>query len=202
MKPKNIVLIICLMCVLSLTGCSVSKDTVKNTGNSNIVPGTSSNTGTAAVTEEEKNSNSVWLNGFTNLDDFDYYIDGTEIYLKRYNGDNEKVRIASTYTIDGTEMNVVSLKGAVFFCGDEESIIVPEGVTNIDSNAFNSSDVAFIYLPKTLTKVESTFWGYFHDVEKIYYGGTEEEWNKLCTVDREDVEAKQIICNTNPDDLK
>ena len=37
---------------------------------------------------------------------------------------------------------------------------------------------------------------------KPYYGGSEEQWNQLCTVERSNIDATQIIYNTTPNDLK
>lgn len=145
---------------------------------------------------------SVWLDGYTSIDDFEYYIDGNEIYLTDYDSSEKKVRINSSYEIDGNTYNVVSLDG-VFTLNRVTSIIIPEGVRSVAVNEFNSCGVKFLYLPSTLQNIGSdSFWGYFHDVEKIYYGGSEEQWNQLCTVERSRIKAKQIIYDSNPEDLK
>ena len=48
-----------------------------------------------------------------------------------------------------------------------------------------------------------SFYKYFHDVEKIYYGGTEEEWTTLTdSAERADIDATEIIYNANIEDLK
>lgn len=151
--------------------------------------------------ESEKNG-SVWLEGYTDISDFKYYIEGNEIYLTDFNSKEQKVRIASSYEIDGEIYYVVSLNG-VFTLDDVTSVIIPEGVRTVAQNEFNSCGIDFLYLPSTLEDVGGNyFWNYFHNVEKIYYGGSEEQWNELCTVDRSDVDAKQIIYETDPDDLK
>lgn len=145
---------------------------------------------------------SVWLEGYTDIDDFEYYIDGNEIFLTDFHSSEKKVRINSSYEIDGVMYNVVSLD-EVFTLDRVTSVIIPEGVRSVAINEFNSCGIEFLYLPSTLQDVGGDyFWHYFHDVEKIYYGGTEEQWNQLCTVERSEIEAKQIIFNTNPDDLK
>ena len=145
---------------------------------------------------------SVWLDGYTPIDDFEYYIDGNEIYLTDFDSKEKKVRINSSYEIDGNTYNVVSLDG-VFTSDSVTSVIIPEGVHSVARSEFNSCGVEFLYLPSTLQDIGSdSFWWYFHDVEKIYYGGSEEQWNQLCTVERSEIEAKQIIYDANPDDLK
>lgn len=152
--------------------------------------------------EVQQENNSVWLDGYTDINDFEYYIDGNEVFLTDFNSNEKKVRINSSYEIDGNTYNVVSLDG-VFTLDNVTSVIIPEGVRSVAMNEFNSCGVEFLYLPSTLQDIESnSFWGYFHNVEKIYYGGSEEQWNQLCTVERSEVEAKQIIYNANPDDLK
>lgn len=152
--------------------------------------------------ENQNENNSVWLEGYTDISDFKYYIDGNEIFLTDFNSSEKKIRINSSYEIDGNTYNVVSLDG-VFTLDRVTSVIIPEGVRSVAANEFNSCGVKFLYLPSTLQDIGSdSFWGYFHDVEKIYYGGSEEQWNQLCTVERSKIEAKQIVFDANPDDLK
>ncbi|HBA68958.1 MAG TPA: hypothetical protein DCZ40_06335 [Lachnospiraceae bacterium] len=152
--------------------------------------------------ENQTGNNSAWLEGYTDIGDFEYYIDGNEIFLTDFHSSEKKVRINSSYEIDGNTYNVVSLD-RVFTLDDVTSVIIPEGVRSVAMNEFNSCGVRFLYLPSTLQDIESdSFWWYFHDVEKIYYGGSEEQWNQLCTVERSRIEARQIIYDTNPDDLK
>lgn len=145
---------------------------------------------------------SIWLGGYTDINDFDYYIKDSEIYVEDYNGNSEKIRLSSTYSIDGQEMPVVSFVGSTFFCDDISSAVIPEGTRNISFNAFNSCGINYVYLPSTLEKPDEYFWRYFHDVEKIYYGGTEEEWMNICPLDKSDIDAKEIIYETNSEDLK
>lgn len=152
--------------------------------------------------KNQQENNSVWLEDYTDISDFEYYIDGNEIFLTDFNSNEKKVRINSSYVIDGDTYNVVSLN-QVFTLDTVTSVIIPEGVRSVAMNEFNCSGVEFLYLPSTLQDIGSdSFWGYFHDVEKIYYGGSEEQWNQLCTVERSEINAKQIIFNTTPDDLK
>lgn len=150
--------------------------------------------GTDDIDEE-----SAWAESYTALSDFKYFIDGDEIYLKDYKGSESKVYINSSYDVDGTSKRVVSLDGT-FALDRVSSVIIPDGVKSMSNNVFNSCGVEYVYLPASLTQFDG--WSYFHDVKKIYYGGTEEQWEKLCTVERSDVDAEQIICNTNIEDLK
>lgn len=140
----------------------------------------------------------VWAEKATPLSDFDYYIDGNDIYLKEYQGNDKKVYIPSSYTVEGSEMSVVSLDGT-FALNQITSVIIGDGVQSMSDNVFNSCGVEFLYLPSTLTNFNG--WNYFHDVEKIYYGGTEEQWNQLCPVERSSIEAKQIVCDSSVSNL-
>lgn len=151
---------------------------------------------------DETDSNSVWAMKYTDIEDFDYYIDGDDLFIGRYKGSDKRIRINSIYTIDGKEKKVVDFNDSTFFCHKSESIIIPEGTKTLDSNTFNSSSVKFVYLPKTLEKPDNTFWGYFHNAEKIYYGGTEEQWNEICTVERDKLDCKEIVYNTDVSELK
>lgn len=148
------------------------------------------------------NTNSVWLNGYTDINDFEYYVDGNEIYIKRYKGNSDKVRVASSYEINGVSCNVVSFEDATFIFSRVNSVVIPNGTKYLANNTFNTSGVTFLYLPNTLIGIEDSFWGYFHDVQKIYFGGTQEEWNNLYNYSRGDLGVKEIVFNQNPDELK
>ena len=159
------------------------------------------NGGSDASPTPSAESNSVWAADITPIENFDYYLDGNEIYLKDYEGRDKKVRIASTYTIDGNSYNVVSLDGT-FALERVTSVIIPEGVISISDNVLNSSGVEFVYIPSTLPEITNNFLRYFHDAEKIYYGGSEEQWNSLVTTERSEIDVKQIIFDADPNSLK
>jgi hypothetical protein len=147
----------------------------------------------------DADSDSVWATSYVELSDFEYYIDGNEIYLKDYTGHRKKVRVRSSYDVEGTSMNVVSFDGT-FALDSVSSVIIPDGTRYMSNNVFNSSGVQYVYLPASLEEFKG--WSYFHNVEKIYYGGTENQWETLCTVERSRLDVVQIICNANPDDLQ
>lgn len=141
-------------------------------------------------------NHSVWLSGNTDIEDFKYKTDGLSIYIEEYNGSSKQVRIAGTYEVDGKEMTVESLDGT-FALDDVDSVIVPEGVTKLSDNCFNSCGIQFLYLPSTLKEFKG--WSYFHDIKKLYYGGTEEEWAALLNGANFEFE---VVCNASADDLK
>jgi len=133
---------------------------------------------------------SLWSAEYTELSCFDYYIDGNKIVLKDYNGSDKKIRIAPSYNVDGEIFQVVALDGT-FALTSVDSVIVPESVTTIASNTFNSCGIKYLFLPGSL--IDFTGWNYFHDVQAIYYGGTEEDWHALYTRERSDLDVVRII---------
>lgn len=144
---------------------------------------------------------SVWADEDTELEDFEYYVDGDKIHITGYNGENSKLKIGETYEVEGTKVRVASISGAPFIFAGLESIIVSEGVEFLDSTVFNSCEAKYIFIPSTLNNVEDRFWDYFFQVEKLYYGGTQEQWDSICNVEREDIDCKWIYCNVKVDEL-
>lgn len=142
--------------------------------------------------------NATWAAEYTPLTDFKYYVDGEHIVLTDYTGANRTVNIAPEYEVDGTRLHVTALE-SVFTLERISSAIIPEGVTGIKDNAFNSCGVKNLYLPSTLTDFNG--WHYFHNGEKLYYGGTEEQWAELFKDDRKDLDFTQIIFNAKVEDL-
>ncbi len=154
---------------------------------------------------ETEDTSSVWAAGITPIDDFKYYLDGGKVYLQDYTGHDDKVRVGTSYEIDGKEYAVADTIEDLFCLNRVESVILPEGIVNMPKNTFNSCGAEYLYLPKSLktTDENNGFYTYLHDVEKIYYGGSEEEWAALTNnAERADIEATEIIYNANPEDLK
>lgn len=121
-------------------------------------------------------SRAVWAAEHTPLEDFEYNVVGENITLVKYTGSRKTINIAPEYEVDGKTLHVTMLEG-LFALKRISSAIIPEGVTSIKSNAFNSCGVKYLYLPSTLTDFDG--WSYFHNVDTLYYGGTEEQWNVL-----------------------
>lgn len=140
----------------------------------------------------------IWAVEYTPLEDFDYYIDHDQIFIKDYKGRNEKVYIASKYTVDGKEMVVEELEG-VFALDRISSAIISPGIKKMKSNIFNSCGVKNVYLPASLEDFDG--WNYFHNGEKLYYEGTEEQFKSICKAERKDVDFTQIIFNTSLSEL-
>ena len=148
---------------------------------------------------------SIWAQEDTPIDKFDYYLDGDYVYLKDYNGRDKKVKIGTSYEIEGKTYKVAPEIEGLFALSSVTSVILPEGITSMPSNTFNSSGIKYVYIPKSLQPGEDSygFYGYFHDVEKVYYGGSEEEWAALThNKARADIDVKEIVYNAKIEDLK
>lgn len=155
-----------------------------------------------------KNNNSdnssIWANEITAIDSFEYYLDGNNVYLKKYIGKDKKVRIASSYTIDGKEYVISSFAGRVFDGSSIDSVILPEGLVTMPKDTFSGCRLKNIYIPSTLQTSDDgyKFYKYLYNTEKIYYGGTEEQWKTLTNnANRADIDVVEIIYNVNPNDL-
>lgn len=72
------------------------------------------------------------------------------------------------------------------------------------NNALSSSNLKYIYIPASLQQTNQSylFYNYFHDMEIIYYGGTEEQWKILTNnANRSSIDAKEIRYNANVETL-
>ena len=147
----------------------------------------------------------IWATEETSIGNFDYYLDSGKVYLKEYTGKDKNVKIANSYIIDGKEYEIGETINDLFSSKKVNSVILPEGITSMPNNTFANSKVKYLYIPESLKEIKGSysFYKYFHDVEKIYYGGTEEEWTTLTdSAERADIDATEIIYNANIEDLK
>lgn len=149
-----------------------------------------------------ENDKTIWADKYTNINDFDYVIDGNEIYINKYKGKDYKIRLKSVYEIEGKQCRIVSFDNATFMFGNMRSVIIPEGTKYLADNTFNSSGIEFLYLPSSVREINEQFCGYLSDLKKLYYGGTEKQWKKTFKADREDLEVQEIVFNANPNELK
>lgn len=142
----------------------------------------------------------IWATEYTPLEEFEYYIDDGEIYLKGYDGKSETIYIASSYMVDGDrEMPIAALEGSHYFSSRTKSVIISEGIRQISNAVFNGCGAEYLYFPQTLEAFSG--WSYFHSVDKIYFGGSEVEWKELCTIERSRLDVVEVICNASIDNL-
>lgn len=125
--------------------------------------------------EEDEPVEDIWASEYTPIDDFRYHVDKDNhtITLIKYDStdqDIHKVMISPVYTIDGEDYAVTSMGTDACFFGATwiDSIIVPEGVTYIEPNCFNSCGVLNLYLPSTLEKPDEYILDYLHDECNVY----------------------------------
>ena len=70
--------------------------------------------------------------------------------------------------------------GTFDYCEDLYDVVIPEGVTEIGESAFNECvDVVSINIPKSLAKIGEYAFYCCEELQDIYYGGTEEDWEKI-----------------------
>lgn len=155
--------------------------------------------------EMEELSKKPWAIECTSISEFDYYIDGDNVGIKEYNGTDKRVKLCSNYNIDGKDYVVNKLSGSGFSMKSVYSVILPDTLVSMNFNSLSSSSLKYVYIPASLQKdgSYSSFYSYMHDMETIYYGGTEEQWKDLTNnVDRSKIDVKNIIYNAKIDDLK
>lgn len=121
----------------------------------------------------------------TTIDDFTYSIDDTgNLSLLKYTGKNSTLKIESSYDIEGTNYPVTNLNNFQIGIGNRsvKTVIISEGITELNYSIFNSCKVNKIYLPKSLSVIYDDTLAYLNkDKIDIYYGGTEDEWNTIFT---------------------
>lgn len=122
------------------------------------------------------------------ISDFEYDFDSQtgDFKITEYNGGEKILYIQSEYML-AKEMRKPDLSEFQIGVGDSnvEFLILEDGISNIGASTFNSCDVKYIYFPKTMELIYDYTLSYLHPEEgekiSIYYGGTEDEWNKIIT---------------------
>lgn len=125
-------------------------------------------------------------NKYGDIEDFSYELSGDSIVLSSYNGKDETIEIKPTYTIDGTEYKTdISDFSVGIGSHVVKALILCEGIEEVETSIFNSSDVKKIFFPKSMKNVYDYTLSYLHPEDgetiKIYYAGTQEEWAKIFT---------------------
>jgi hypothetical protein len=142
----------------------------------------------------------IWASQATDVDKFKYKLNPYEgeVVIESYGGEDKKVWISDTYTIDGKEYRTQFYNNAVFASGKITSAIVPEGVSFIENNTFNSTGLEYLYLPSTLEPLEGGYhlFKYTHDIKKVYFGGSHEQWQHITqNLDPESMKYIAVFCN-------
>lgn len=125
-------------------------------------------------------------NKYGDIEDFSYELSDGKIILSSYDGKDEIIEIRPTYIVEGTEYKT-DLSDFSVGIGNHrvESLILCEGIEEVKTSIFNSSDVEKIFFPKSMKNVYDYTLSYLHPSEgntiKIYYAGTQEEWAQIFT---------------------
>ncbi len=130
---------------------------------------------------------------------FDVHDDLIELY--DYMGDSDFVKINAEYLVDGKICKVDKMNGT-FSLASVSAVVLPEGLEYIDETVFSGSDIKYLYLPTTLKDVPDKFWQRLQAVDTIFYGGTKESFEKICKVDRWDIDVKHMEYNIDFDTLE
>ena len=125
-------------------------------------------TGTPIEDDVFDDDENEWASRFTPINNFRYSLnkEKKEITLIRYIGDLTKVMLSPVYTIDGVDYSLVSLGDNACFFGKTSitSVYIPEGVTYMSDNCFNScASLKYLYIPTTMESVTASFLDYIHE---------------------------------------
>ena len=118
------------------------------------------------------------------LDEYAYSLDGKKIEIYSYNGDQNRITIHPTYTVNGVSYKT-NLSDFQLGMYSPKEIVFEEGIEEIPFAAFNGCSVTSVYYPKSVKLVYDLSLAYLDPPEngktQIYYAGTEDEWNKVFT---------------------
>lgn len=121
------------------------------------------------------------------IDNFYYDIDDNQVFLDTYDGDGEILEIKSSYTIDGVKYQT-NLSDFHIGIGDTtvKTVIFDEGITEVKNSIFMFTDVQNVFFPESMSVVYDETLAHLHpkgnnEYVKIYYAGTQKEWEKIFT---------------------
>lgn len=120
------------------------------------------------------------------IEDFEYEISGDAIVLDRYTGKCEILEIQAYYIIDDKEYET-DLSDFQVGIGNRKvkTLILDEGITEVQDAIFNSCDVKKVYFPKSMSIIYDNTLAYLKpdksETIKVYYGGTQSEWENIFT---------------------
>lgn len=117
--------------------------------------------------DEGEPQENEWATEFTPINDFRYSLDkdAETITMLKYKGHDTKIMMSPVYTIDGVDYKLVSLGEEACFFGEISitSVYIPEGVTYMSANCFNScASLQYLYIPESMNNLESGFLDYLH----------------------------------------
>lgn len=69
--------------------------------------------------------------------------------------------------------------GAFYGCSEITSVVVAQGVENIQNNAFDCCGASAVYLPSSVKNIGMAAFGYSFNLSDIYYFGSESDWKNI-----------------------
>ncbi len=76
--------------------------------------------------------------------------------------------------------------GLFSFCESLTSVTIPDGVTTISFEVFSDcTALKSVYIPGSVTSIENSVFYGCSALKDVYYSGTEEMWNQIAIVERE-----------------
>ena len=185
---KKVVIAIVAVCVIggaiNAFGNGDSSGQVANDSNSEPVQTTAQ-----TETKEESQSGVTGVevqkdNPYGEIDEFDYEISGDEVILDEFDGKNKVLEIKPSYEVDGKEYKT-NLSEFYLSGSDVETLILYDGISEVNTAMFNMSDVNKVFFPKTMENVYDYTLAYLHPDDgqmiQIYYEGTQDEWSEIFT---------------------
>ncbi len=139
-----------------------------------------------------KNTGELLISGEGKMKDFSY--NSTSTWLA-YTSEIKTLTIESGVTSIGSYAfsecssvtsitipdSVTSIGFCAFYgCSSLTSITIPDSVTSIDDRAFAyCSSLTSIAIPERVTRIGASVFNWCDRLEKIYFAGTEDQWNEL-----------------------
>ena len=155
-----------------------------------------SDEGLAENTNVEKSEE--WITA--ELKDFEYRYKDDGIVLEKYRGIHESVIIPSFYEVENTILPVLSLNDTFKDNRYIKNLIISDGLNTVSSSTFNHCEkLKHIYIPSSIKHSTSAI-TFIEDGDVLYYGGTEEQWNKVNNNHWSDIHFKRVIFNATTDD--
>lgn len=140
--------------------------------------------GKKEVSTEEHGVSNVEVKKNVGISDFKYELSGKKVKLTGYSGNDKILEIKSSYKIDGKKYKTDLLDFQIGIGdGNVETVIFCKGIKKVNNAIFNSCDVQKVYFPKSIKVVYDKTLSYLHPEDKekvkIYYEGTQKEWEKI-----------------------
>ena len=93
--------------------------------------------------------------------------------------------------------NISSIgKGAFYYCNSLKSVSIPNNVSRIFEDTFRDCDLESIIIPDSVTKIETNAFDRCYNINVVFFMGTEEQWKsiKISTLGNDYLKNARIYC--------